>query len=106
MGANCNGCGVCCLVEPCPLGVVLSGRRTGACVALRWEDAQERYFCGAVTQASSVLRQTLPRGLRILAPILGPTVARLSWRWIAAGKGCDCSLEVEPARQSAGQSPV
>ena len=25
VGAPCNGCGVCCLLEPCPLGVLLSG---------------------------------------------------------------------------------
>ena len=29
-GAPCNGCGLCCLAEPCPLGVLVSRRRTGA----------------------------------------------------------------------------
>ena len=29
--APCNGCGVCCAAEPCPIGVLVSGRRTGAC---------------------------------------------------------------------------
>ena len=28
-GVACNGCGVCCLFEPCPLGVVLSRARVG-----------------------------------------------------------------------------
>jgi hypothetical protein len=37
VGAPCNGCGVCCLAEPCPLGVILSRRLKGACVALRWD---------------------------------------------------------------------
>ncbi len=36
MGQPCNGCGLCCLAEPCPLGMLVSRRRHGACVALRW----------------------------------------------------------------------
>ncbi len=74
LGETCNGCGVCCLAEPCPLGVILSRRLKGACVALRWDGA--RYECGALTAR--------PSGLR----------GRLVKRWIAAGAGCDCSLEV------------
>lgn len=73
LGAPCNGCGVCCLAEPCPLGVLISRRRHGACDALQWDG--ERYVCGALTAQ--------PGGLR-------------GWwvrRWIAAGAGCDCSLE-------------
>ena len=41
-GAPCNGCGLCCLAEPCPLGMLVSRRRTGACVALRWRAADGR----------------------------------------------------------------
>ena len=41
-GAPCNGCGLCCLAEPCPLGMLVSRRRTGACTALRWSDADQR----------------------------------------------------------------
>ena len=41
-GAPCNGCGLCCLAEPCPLGMLVSRRRTGACVALRWSAADGR----------------------------------------------------------------
>jgi hypothetical protein len=74
VGAACNGCGVCCLAEPCPLGVVLSRKLTGACVALRWEAG--RYVCGALGNPPNGVRGWLVR------------------RWIAAGAGCDCSLEV------------
>lgn len=70
LGEPCNGCGVCCLAEPCPLGVLLSRRFRGACVALRWE--RSRYVCGALTAQPS---------------------GWLVRRWIAAGVGCDCSLE-------------
>lgn len=75
LGAACNGCGVCCLSEPCPLGMLLSRRRTGPCSALRWAEAARRYECGAVA------------GRR------GPW-AVLARRWIAAGRGCDSDAEV------------
>ena len=82
-GAPCNGCGMCCLLEPCPLGMLLSRRRRGACVALRWDDAQSRYLCGALSEPASVL------GAHWLAP--------LARRWIAADIGCDARFTVEPA---------
>ncbi len=73
---------------PCPLGMVLSGRSTGACAALQWEDAQARYVCGAISQPADVLS---PRW-RWAAPWLG----RWARRWVAAGIGCDSTLEVQP----------
>lgn len=76
-GAPCNGCGVCCLAEPCPLGVLWSRRRHGACAALRWSDEHQRYLCGALAV---------------------PWLAPLARRWIAAGQGCDATLSVEPSR--------
>lgn len=73
VGAACNGCGVCCLVEPCPLGMLLSRRRTGACVAVQWCDEVGQYRCAAAR---------------------GPW-AILARRWIAVGVGCDSDL-VDP----------
>lgn len=93
-GASCNGCGVCCLSEPCPLGMLLSHRRAGACAAVRWDAVACQYRCGAMTDAAIVLRQALPRGLRWLAPAVAPWLDRLARRWIAAGQGCDSNLEV------------
>jgi len=106
-GAPCNGCGVCCLSEPCPLGMLLFGRRSGACKALRWDAAARQYRCGAVTAPQDVMRQALPHGLRWLAPAGAPLLGRLAYRWIAAGQGCDSSLEVHrPAdAESDRQSP-
>ena len=88
-GAPCNGCGLCCATEPCPAGVLVSGRRKGACRALQWTDADRRYLCGLVSDPSRVLRW-LPRRL-------APLARRLARRWIASATGCDASLEAERA---------
>jgi len=92
LGVPCNGCGVCCLMEPCPLGVVLSGRRTGACDALRWQAATVQYRCGAITQAPEVLRIRLPGSVHVAVPLLARLLQRLARRWVAAGLGCDCDV--------------
>lgn len=86
-GARCNGCGVCCLVEPCPLGRVISRKRRGACDALRWDGATAQYRCGAITDAAGVLG---PRWAWA-----APALRRWARRWIAAGVGCDASIEVQ-----------
>ncbi|HET9821975.1 MAG TPA: hypothetical protein VFQ16_09130 [Burkholderiaceae bacterium] len=78
-GDSCNGCGVCCLAEPCPLGMLLSGMRHGACRSLRWSHDTGRYRCGALPSRPAW------RWLR-------PAVAR----WIGAGRGCDSDAEVRP----------
>ena len=87
VGEACNGCGVCCLSAPCPLGMVLSGRCTGACAAVRWDASQARYLCGAIRQPADVVSPHL----RWAAPLLG----RWAKRWVAAGIGCDAALEVD-----------
>ena len=92
-GAPCNGCGVCCLLEPCPLGAVLSGRRRGACVAVRWHLDVHQYRCGALVAPVDVLQNVLPRPLWCLVPWLSPGLARLAKRWIAVGQGCDSTVE-------------
>jgi hypothetical protein len=77
VGEPCNGCGLCCAAEPCPLGMVIGRRRQGACPALRWDPAGSRYRCGLLADATRA----------------GPLRARIVSRWIAAGKGCDSLLE-------------
>jgi hypothetical protein len=89
VGAACNGCGVCCLAEPCPVGVLVSRRRRGACRALRWDADRARYLCGMASAPAEVLG----RRWRWLAPWIG----RRALRWISAGSGCDATLEVDPA---------
>jgi hypothetical protein len=87
LGAPCNGCGVCCLLEPCPLGRVISRKRLGACDALRWDEGLGIYRCGAITDAAGVLG---PRWA-----FAAPLLRRLARRWIAAGVGCDAAVEIE-----------
>lgn len=81
LGMACNGCGLCCAAEPCPLGMLLSRRRSGTCAALRWSSGERRYLCGALARPSDWL------------PWLPETwVRRLVRRWIAAGVACDADL--------------
>ena len=87
--APCNGCGVCCAAEPCPIGAIVSRRRTGACAALLWNSDAGLYRCGLVGDPRAVL----PRLPRPLAPL----VSRFARRWISAASGCDSSLVVESA---------
>ena len=91
LGAPCNGCGLCCLAEPCPLGMLLSRRRSGPCAALRWSDAQQRYLCGALADAAQAV--AAGGGWRARA------WQRLLRRWIAAGDGCDADLHAVEAGQ-------
>jgi len=86
-GQACNGCGVCCAAEPCPLGMLLSRKRHGACHALQWDDSGQQYRCGVLAQP----RHWMPA----LPARLAQALAR---RWIAAGRGCDSDLQ--PQRPS------
>jgi hypothetical protein len=86
-GDACNGCGVCCAAEPCPVGMLVSRKRQGTCAALVWRESERVYRCGVVSEPERYIK------LRWLAPWLGRAARRL----IAAGKGCDCNLSVEKA---------
>jgi hypothetical protein len=87
LGAPCNGCGWCCAAEPCPLGVVVSRRRHGACAALAWDDADGRYGCGVLQQPR--------RHLSLFRLLPQRWAQRVVARWIAAGRGCDADFERE-----------
>lgn len=84
-GAACNGCGVCCAAQPCPVSRLLLAHRSGACPALQWQAPDRRYVCGMVTAPASYLRW-LPRRWNAFA-------SRRFARWIAAGLGCDSNIE-------------
>lgn len=89
-GQACNGCGVCCLSEPCPVGMLLSRKRRGACTALQWSDESRRYVCGMLV---APLPQLGWHGDGAVSRLLGRALTRTVRRWIAAGQGCDSTLE-------------
>jgi hypothetical protein len=66
--------------------MLISRRRHGACMALRWDEGETRYRCGVVSEPAEMLG----RRWRWAAPWL----SRVARRWIAAGHGCDSTLEV------------
>lgn len=90
LGEPCNGCGVCCLAEPCPVGMLISRKRRGACQVLVWSDAHGRYLCGLLLSdgAPSPWVRGLPKRLW------------QAWvrRLISSGSGCDASIVVERSR--------
>jgi hypothetical protein len=51
-------------------------------VALRWDDAAQRYLCGALAQPPGPLRWLPAAAARALVA-----------RWIGAQRGCDSELE-------------
>ena len=86
LGQKCNGCGVCCAAEPCPVARVFLWQFRGACRALMWVQADQQYRCGMLLQPSSYLR-FLPASWQA-------GFSRLVARWIAAGTACDSDAEV------------
>ncbi len=93
LGAPCNGCGICCLAEPCPVGMVVSLKRHGACRALVWSEAEQQYRCGMLVHPSRYV------GWPTLRPdaLLNRLMRRYARRLIAAGVGCDAELDVDLA---------
>jgi hypothetical protein len=87
-GAPCNGCGVCCASEPCPLGMLFSGRRRGRCRMLRFDAAAARYRCGLLQgdTAAAGWRRWVRQALDGLVR-----------RWIGAGQGCDSTAQAMSA---------
>ncbi|MEI6025151.1 MAG: hypothetical protein WCT47_00435 [Betaproteobacteria bacterium] len=81
-GQACNGCGLCCLWRPCPLGVAITRKVRGPCRALVWSPLSHAYRCGLLTSPRRFVRW-LPASL----------VQRVARRWIAAGAGCDAELQ-------------
>lgn len=86
-GQPCNGCGVCCALEPCPAGIAATRRVRGPCTALTWVESAARYRCGLIVRPADFLPRPFARA--------APLAATLARRCISAGSGCDCDVEVE-----------
>lgn len=94
-GEPCNGCGVCCLAEPCPLGILLSRKRCGACDALQWDNDRGLYRCGAISQPLAVVDRQFGAWPRWLRRPLASLIGLLAPRWISRGSGCDSDLQID-----------
>jgi hypothetical protein len=86
-GTKCNGCGVCCAAEPCPVAHLLLWQFSGACKALQWQETEQRYQCGMVVEPKKYLRK-LPKAL-------SPFISRWCAKRIALDIGCDSKVEFE-----------
>jgi hypothetical protein len=84
-GLPCNGCGVCCALETCPAARLRFLQKRGPCPALQWSATELRYHCGFLSQPQAYF-SWLPK-------LANALTQRLFYRWISAGKGCDCSAE-------------
>lgn len=81
-GSPCNGCGVCCKQEPCPLAVrvLRVSYESGRCPAL--EHADGAYRCGLVANPAKYAKaRAMVKGKKALSD--GAAVL------IGAGFGCD-----------------
>lgn len=86
-GMACNGCGVCCAAEPCPVARVFLWQFRGSCKALVWLAETQQYRCGLLLEPA--------RYLRILPRFFQRSFRFLVRRWIAAGTACDSDAQAE-----------
>ena len=63
-GHPCNGCGLCCLIEPCPISLEIFKGHSQVCPALEFDEG--RYWCGLMRHPEQY-GATLPE-LEAIAP--------------------------------------
>ncbi len=87
IGQACNGCGVCCAAEPCPVARVFLWQWRGACRAVEWHADVKQYRCGMLLRPVHYVRYL---------PLWFEARCR-SWirRWIAAGVACDSDADAD-----------
>lgn len=78
----CNGCGMCCLIEPCPASLEVFGANSQVCPALEFEEG--RYWCGLMRHPEQH-GATLPE-LEAIAPGASTQYHKAL---IGADVGCD-----------------
>lgn len=77
-GAECNGCGLCCVLELCELAEMAFPGAAAPCPALEWEDG--RAWCGMVRHPS--------RHMKLNYTGVDGLVSELYAKGIAVGQGC------------------
>ena len=81
----CNGCGICCALEPCPVSLALLWPHQQPCRALTWDDATRRYLCGMVVAPA--------QHLKLIPDFANGVASKLFKRWIAANQSCDAEID-------------
>lgn len=85
-GSPCNGCGMCCADQRCPLGQVVFGPG-GRCPALQMQ--MPGFVCGLLVDPGKYAPDVVARHGEAEAKNAGAYL-------IGAGYGCDSQLEGEP----------
>lgn len=79
-GQACNGCGLCCQLELCPIGAALFNRWEGPCPAL--QEVDKGYGCGLIIDPAKYAP--------VPAMVHGKQKLSQAATWLnAAGVGCD-----------------
>lgn len=100
-GADCNGCGYCCSVEPCQLAQEFLSCINGPCVALEVQDG--RTLCGLVRNPLGYIFKAAHPEMDVPLLDAAPQSAegnKLSVQLASAlglGKGCDADDDEESA---------
>ncbi len=92
LGQACNGCGVCCAAEPCPVARVFLWQLRGSCQALEWHAEVQQYRCGLLMRPAYYLpwlRLRWQNGF-----------ARRTCRWVAARTAWCPDSEAEPGSKA------
>jgi len=91
VGQPCNGCGICCLAEPCPVSALLLSHQKDACPALVWEEQHHLYRCGMLIAPSNFWRW--------LPALFNRPFIYLVRRWLALDIGCDADIDIEAGNE-------
>jgi hypothetical protein len=89
-GARCNGCGVCCAAEPCPVAYLFLFQFKGSCRALLWQNEASRYVCGMVVCPDNYVS--------VIPKRWSAHIGRFFAKRIASEYGCDFDAEVIDAK--------
>lgn len=88
-GTACNGCGLCCLIEPCSLAIeFVTSDTTGPCPALEKED--DRFWCGLLRRPHHYIEELKEK------PWVDGPIQEILLASGAFGAGCD-SDDLDPS---------
>ena len=92
IGEPCNGCGFCCIKEPCALANEFLSCWSGPCVAL--EQVGERFVCGLVAHPETYLlhQDTKSQASEYISGLIVQS--------LGIGRGCDSYDENAPCVDS------